>query len=189
MSTVRRYKAMNHFDMRKLGGGRVPVVALLLLMVPALLSAGEFNPRRYIEPNPVSNLFTRIIRKGVIKRLQLTDEQQQLIRLTIDPHRDQFLAELAAVKAARGGLLEKLQADPYDPEAVRSAYQAVAAVESDLVVHAGAVAREVQKLLDPEQLEEVNEMIEETREAIDVRFLDFSQDFAAGELLGTKGSR
>jgi hypothetical protein len=32
-------------------------------------------------------------------------------------------------------------------------------------------------------------MIEETREAIDVRFLDFSQDFAAGELLGAKGSR
>lgn len=32
-------------------------------------------------------------------------------------------------------------------------------------------------------------MIERTREAIDVRFLDFSEDLAAGELLGTKGSR
>ena len=79
---------------------------------------------------------------------------------------------------ARGDLLDTLQGDPYDPEAVRLAYQAVAAVEADLVVHAGAVAREAQKVLR-EQLAEVNEMIEETREAIDVRFLDFSQDFAA----------
>ena len=180
---------MNHFDLRKLGCGRVPVALLLLLMVPGLLSAGEFSPRRYIEPNPVSNLFTRMIRKGVINRIQLTDEQLLLIRVTIDPHRDQLLAELSAVKEARGSLLETLQADPYEPDAVRLAYEAVAAVESDLVVHAGAVAREVQKLLGPEQLEEVNEMIEETREAIDVRFLDFSEDFAAGELLGTNGSR
>jgi hypothetical protein len=157
-------------------------------MVPGLLSAGEFSPRRYIEPNPVSNLFTRMIRKGVINRIQLTDEQLLLIRVTIDPHRDQLLAELSAVKEARGSLLETLQADPYEPDAVRLAYEAVAAVEADLVVHAGAVAREVQKLLGPEQLEEVNEMIEETREAIDVRFLDFSQDFAAGELLGANGS-
>jgi hypothetical protein len=32
-------------------------------------------------------------------------------------------------------------------------------------------------------------MIEQTREAIDVRFLDFSQDFAGGELLRVNGSR
>jgi len=179
---------MKHFDLRKLGCGRVPVAVLLLLMVPGLLAAGQFSPRRYIEPNPVSNLFTRMIRKGVIKRLQLTDEQLLLIRGTIDPHRDQLLTELSAVKKSRGSLLETLQADPYDPDAVRLAYQAVAAVESELVVHAGAVAQEVQKLLGPEQLEEVNEMIEETREAIDVRFLDFSEDFAAGELLGAKGN-
>lgn len=180
---------MNHFGLGLVGRGRVLVAALLMMMVPGLLSAGEFSPKPYIEPNPVSNLFTRMIRNGVINRLQLTDEQQQLIRVTIDPHRDQLLAELTAVKEARGELLETLQADPYDPEAVRLAYDSVAAVESELVVHAGAVAREVQKLLGPEQLEEVNEMIEETREAIDVRFLDFSEDFAAGELLGAKGRR
>jgi Spy/CpxP family protein refolding chaperone len=161
----------------------------MLTVVPSLLSAGEFSPRRYIEPNPVSNLFTRMIGNGFINRLQLTAEQQQLIRLTIDPHREQFLAELTAVMEARGNLLDTLQADPYDPEAVRLAYQAVAVVQADLVVHAGAVAREVQKVLSPEQLAEVNEMIEETREAIDVRLLDFSQDFAARELPGAKGSR
>jgi Spy/CpxP family protein refolding chaperone len=161
----------------------------MLTVVPSLLSAGEFSPRRYIEPNPVSNLFTPMIGNGFINRLQLTAEQQQLIRLTIDPHREQFLAEAAAVMEARGDLLDTLQGDPYDPEAVRLAYQAVAAVEADLVVHAGAVAREVQKVLSPEQLAEVNEMIEETREAIDVRLLDFSQDFAGGELPGAKGSR
>lgn len=180
---------MKHIGFRIPVHGRIAVAILLLLMVPGLLSAGEFSPKRYIEPNPVSNLFTRMIRNGVINRLQLTDEQLLLIGRTMDPHRDQFLAELAAVKQARGSLLDALRTDPYDPEAVRLAYDAVAAVESELVVHAGAVAREVQKLLGPEQLEEVNEMIEETRDAIDVRFLDFSEDFAAGELLGTKGTR
>ena len=74
---------------------------LVLLLAPTLGSAGEFRISRHIEPNQMSNLLTRHVRKGIIKRVGLTEAQLHEIRDTIDPHREKLLVQITEFKDAR----------------------------------------------------------------------------------------
>ena len=71
---------------------RALAVLFVVLLAPILGSAGEFKISRYIEPNQMSNLFTRHVRKGIIKRIGLSEAQLYEIREAIDPHREKLLA-------------------------------------------------------------------------------------------------
>ena len=70
------------------------------MLVPMVGVAGEFKISRYIEPNQMSNILTRHVRKGIIKRIGLSDAQLYQIREAVNPHREDLLAQLTEFKDA-----------------------------------------------------------------------------------------
>ena len=165
-------------------GQRVLSLILVFVLSPMLVGAGEFKPRRYIAPNKMSNVFTRHVRNGLIKRIGLTDGQLVRIRALVDPHRELLLTQITAVKESRVALFEALAAYPYRESDVVAANRRVADDELNLTLTAGVVINDVRKILTVGQLREVDELLAEIRVASDLRFLDFQQHFAAGEMLG-----
>ena len=163
---------------------RVLSLILVLVLSPMLVGAGEFKPRRYIAPNKMSDVLTRHVRNGLIKRIGLSNDQLVLIRATVDPHRELLLTQITAVKESRVALFEVLAAHPYSESDVVAAHRKVADDELDLTLTAGVVIKDVRKILTVGQLREVDELLSEIRVASDLRFLDFQQHFAAGEMLG-----
>jgi hypothetical protein len=159
----------------------------VLLSAPILGSAGEFKISRYIEPNQMSNLFTRHVRKGIIKRIGFTEAQLYEIRDAIDPHREKLLTQITELKDARIDLVEAVAGEPFDPDRVRSTYTDAMSKELDLMLTIGHVVGEIRPILTEDQLREVGEMMEEVRESSEIRFADFAEKLAAGELLGLKG--
>jgi len=159
----------------------------VLITAPILGSAGEFKISRYIEPNQMSNLFTRHVRKGIIKRIGLTEAQLYEIRDAIDPHRERLLDQITKLKDARIALVEVVAGEPFEPDRVRSTYVDAMSKELDLMLTIGHVVGEIRPILTEDQLREVGEMMEEVRESSEIRFADFAEKLAAGELLGLKG--
>jgi len=168
---------------------RYGVFLILVLMLGAMdAGAREFKISRYIEPNQMSNLFTRHVRKGIIKRIGLTEAQLYRIRSAIDPHREKLLAQLTELKDSRIELVYAVAEEPFDPKRVRTAHALAAAAEVELTLTVGVVLRDLRPILTKDQLREVGEMMEETREASELRFADFAEQLAAGELLGLKAA-
>jgi Spy/CpxP family protein refolding chaperone len=165
-----------------------PVLWLLVLLtlVPQTAGAREFKLSRYIEPNQMSKLFTRHVRKGIIKRIGLTDAQLHQVRDAVDPYREKLLAQLTEFKDARVGLVYAVAEEPFDSERVATAHASAASAELELTLTAGAILNELRPILTKDQMREVGEMMEEIREASEIRFTDFSEKLAAGELLGLK---
>jgi hypothetical protein len=165
-----------------------PILATLLVLslTPTLGSAGEFKISRYIEPNQVSNLFTRHVRKGIIKRIGLSEAQLFEIREVVDPHREELLDQVTELKDARIELVEAIAEETFDPDRVRSVHATAMSKELELMLTIGVIVGEVRPILTEEQLREVAEMMEEVRESSEVRFEDFAAKMMAGELLGLK---
>jgi len=165
---------------------RTLALILALLLVPVFGSAGEFKISRYIEPNQMSNLLTRHVRKGFIKRIGLSEAQLGQIRDAIDPHREKLFEQITEVKDARIDLIEAVVAESFDGERVRKAHVATESAELNLTLTLGTLIRDIRPILTEEQLREVGEMMEEVRESSEIRFADFAEHLAAGELLGVK---
>lgn len=163
---------------------RTLVLMTVLFLVPMHGSAGEFKISRYIEPNQMSNLLTRHVRKGIIKRIGLTEAQLHQIRGAVDPHREMLLNQITKVKDARIGLVEAVADKAFDAERIRTAHRVSASAELDLMLTVGVVVRDIRPILSDEQLSEVGEMMEEVRESSEIRFADFAEKLAGGELLG-----
>jgi Spy/CpxP family protein refolding chaperone len=134
----------------------------------------------------MSNLFTRHVRKGIVKRIGLSEAQLHQIRDAIDPHREKLLAQVTDLKDSRIEVIEAAVSQPFDPDRVRSAYAAATSAELEFMLTAGSVVRDIRPILTKQQLREVAEMMEEVRESSEVRFADFAEKLAAGELLGLK---
>jgi len=177
---------MTRHKRRRLEILQASAVMLVFVMVPIFASAGEFKISRYIEPNQMSNLFTRHVRKGIIKRIGLSEAQLLQIRDTIDPHREKLLAQLTEVKDSRIALVEVAVDEGFDVERVREAHNSAASAEIELTLTLGSLAQKIRLILTEDQLREVGEMMEEVRESSEIRFADFAEHLAAGELLGLK---
>lgn len=156
-------------------------LALAMLSIPA---AAEFKPGKYIEPGPVSNWFTRHVRNGMIKRLELSETQLEQISARIDPHREQLMQEIEVVKDAKMRLFRTVRTEPYDAAAVGLTFEEVRAGELTLLVHGGEIYQDVWNILSTEQQAEADEIVAEIMTATELRFADFREGFLAGELLG-----
>ena len=163
---------------------RAVVVLLVVLLAPIQPVSGEFKISRYIEPNQMTNLFTRHVRKKIIKRIGLNEPQLYQIRDIIDPHREKLLAQITEVKDLRVDLVEAVVDVNLDVEQVRKVHAEVASAEVELTLTLGVLVQEIRPILTEEQLREVGEMMEEVRESSEIRFEDFAQHLAAGELMG-----
>jgi hypothetical protein len=168
------------------GFARAIAVLLLLLVVPIQQVSGEFKISRYIEPNQMSNLFTHHVRKGIIKRIGLSEVQLAEIRDAIDPHREKLLVQITDLKDARIDLVEVIAEEHFDPDRVRTCYGAATSAELELMLTVGIVLRDIRPILTEDQLREVAEMMEEIRVSSEIRFADFAEKLSAGELLGPK---
>jgi hypothetical protein len=150
------------------------VVTLLLFLTPPSGVAGEFKISRYIEPNQMSNLFTRHVRKGIIKRIGLSETQLYEIREAVDPHRERLLEKITELKDARIELVSVVTDEHFNPERMRSAHTTVMSRELDLMMTIGHLLAEVRPILTDDQLREVAEMMGEVRAASEIRFADFA---------------
>ena len=177
---------MTRHKRRRLEILQASAVMLVFVMVPIFASAGEFKISRYIEPNQMSNLLTKHVRKGIIKRIGLSDAQLFEIRDAIDPHREILLAQITEVKDARIDLVGAVVDEASDADRIRSSQAAVASAELELTLTLGILVRAIRPVLTEDQLREVGEMMEEVRESSEIRFADFAGHLAAGELLGLK---
>ena len=65
----------------------------------------------------------------------------------------------------------------------------MAETELRLLIHTAALVQEVRQYLTPEQLAEVDLLIDEFRQGAELRFDDLEKVFANGELLGRKWRR
>ena len=156
----------------------------MVLSLAALPVAAEFKPGKYIEPSPLTDWFARHVRNGMIKRLDLSDEQLLQIMDEIDPYRVEVILDLEAIKDARMRLFEAIRAEPYDAASVGLIFEELRAEELALLLRAGHIYQDVWSILTPEQKSEADEMVGEVISATELRFSDFRESFMAGELLG-----
>lgn len=94
---------------------------LVLMIVPMVGGAGEFKISRYIEPNQMSNLFTRHVRKKIIKRIGLTKDQMREVGEMMEEVRqasENRIADFSARLAA--GELLGLQPTAPEPSSLKS---------------------------------------------------------------------
>ena len=74
-----------------------------------------------------------------------------------------------------------MAAPPYDEIVVRSSHARAASAELELSLTAAAIFNEVREILDSDQLLEVEEVMEEIRQAFELRFADIRTSLAAVE--------
>ena len=172
------------FDPRAFVAATRLLVVALMLSLFAIPAAAEFKPGKYIEPNPLTDWFVRHVRNGMVKRLDLTDDQLLKIMNEIDPYREELIVDLEAIKDARMRLFENIRAEPYDAASVGLIFEELRAKELGLLLRAGHIYQGVWGILTPAQKSEADEMVAEVISATELRFSDFRESFMAGELLG-----
>lgn len=159
----------------------VTVLLVVWLIAPTTADAGEFKPGRYIAPSRWTDILTRHVRKGIIKRIRVTENQLAQIESTLDPYRGQLAAQITSVGETRLAVVDAMAAHPYDEIVVRSSHARAASAELELSLTAAAIFNEVREILDSDQLLEVEEVMEEIRQAFELRFADIRTSLAAVE--------
>ena len=89
--------------------------------------------------------------------LELTDAQKHEAALILSKYRDEGRARRDALRSAMEVLRETTEADPFNEEAVRSAYSGVADAGEELAVHGARLVAELKGILTPEQKEALEE--------------------------------
>ena len=154
------------------------------LAVP--VAAAPIHGKKILAPNPATDWLLAKVRDSILKRLDLTDEQLWSIHEVFDDHRDVLWDELEMAKGARLSLVDQMREVDLDTAAIRRAHAEVAETELQLLLHTAVVLQEINEYLTPEQLAEVDLLVEEFWEGAELRFADLEEVFANGELLGKK---
>ena len=88
---------------------------------------------------------------GVLRGLDLTEDQRAQVRQIMQGHRDEFRAVEQRLQAAHRAQQEAVEATPFDENAVRARAADVAAIQADAVVLRAKVHSDVFAVLTPEQ--------------------------------------
>jgi Spy/CpxP family protein refolding chaperone len=111
---------------------------------------------------------TREGRRGALleraaERLELTDEQRQRIRALYADHRAAVRSQFEALGDRREAQRDAMRAQPFDEARLRAAAEALGAARADLVVTRARIAHDVRAVLTPEQVKELDEMLDDYR--------------------------
>ena len=87
----------------------------------------------------------------VLIRLDLTDAQKHEAALILLRYRDEGKERRAALRTAMKELRETSETEPFNEEAIRTAYRGVAAAGEEMAVHGAQLAAELKGILTPEQ--------------------------------------
>jgi len=88
---------------------------------------------------------------GLLRGLDLTEDQQAQVRQVMQSHRDEFRAVGERLRAAERAQQDAVTATPFDENAVRARAAEVAAVQADEAVLRAKVHSDVFAVLTPEQ--------------------------------------
>ena len=88
---------------------------------------------------------------GLLRGLDLTEEQRAQVRQIMQGHRDEFRAVEQRLQAAHRAQQDAVEATPFDENAVRARAADVAAIQADAVVLRAKVHSDVFAVLTPEQ--------------------------------------
>jgi periplasmic protein CpxP/Spy len=88
---------------------------------------------------------------GLLRQLELTDEQRTQVRQLMDSHRDELRAVGEKLMAAHRAQNDAVTAAQFDEQAIRTKAADVAAIEADAAVLHAKLHSEVFALLTPEQ--------------------------------------
>ena len=94
--------------------------------------------------------------QGILRALlslDLTDAQKHEAALILSKYRDEGKERRAALRTAMEELRGTTEADPFDEEAIRAAFQGVAGAGEEMAVHGAKLAAELRGILTPEQKE------------------------------------
>jgi Spy/CpxP family protein refolding chaperone len=97
-------------------------------------------------------------------RLSLTASQVAELETALQEREPAFQALHDKIRKARGAVFDAIHADVFDEARIRSATQAVAAIEGDLAVARAGLFQKIRALLTPEQRAEAVQMLSEMRE-------------------------
>ena len=98
--------------------------------------------------------------QGLLKallNLDLTEVQKHEAALILSKYRDEGQARRDALRTAMEELRETAEADPFDEEAVRTAFKGVAGAGEEMAVHGAKLVAELKGILTPEQKESLEE--------------------------------
>lgn len=99
-----------------------------------------------------------------LAELDLTDDQKVRVHDVLMASADETDAAREQGRAAREALAEAMHAEVFDEAAIREAYARVATLDADRIVRRAQAFQEIRGILDPVQLETLEEMREEMHE-------------------------
>ena len=94
----------------------------------------------------------------MLKKLDLTKEQQEQVDKIIDQHQSERQALHEKIDASGKNLFQAVHADTFDEQNIRSTSNALAANMEDMAVLKGKIASEIRPILTPEQIAKMKEM-------------------------------
>lgn len=131
------------------------VIALIIAAVPVLA--------RPHGPGGGFGFFAGPMFEHVAERLELTPEQQEQIRFTLDEYKPQMESHRELMGEARGALRDQIHADLFEESAIRRAAAAVAELEADFAVTQALIMNDFRQILTAEQQAEAKEMMADAR--------------------------
>ena len=99
--------------------------------------------------------------QGVLKallNLDLTDDQKHEAALILSRYRDEGQARRDALRSSMEVLRGTAEVDPFDEEAIRTAFKGVARAGEEMAVHGAKLVAELKGILTPEQKETLEEL-------------------------------
>ncbi len=96
----------------------------------------------------------------LFKKLDLTQEQQELVDKVIDQYKGHRQALHEQIDAAKKNLHQTVRADQFDEQKIRTASQTLASSNEEIAVLMGNMFSDIRQILTPEQIEKMAEMRE-----------------------------
>lgn len=112
---------------------------------------------------------------AMIKKAELTEEQERQVGEILRAHRVALEEKSARAAEARRAVMGQLTADAVDAAALGTAMDQAAAAGKELALEWAQVRREVQALLTPEQVAELQALRDKFLKRVDERHADRQQ--------------
>jgi Spy/CpxP family protein refolding chaperone len=147
------------------------------LVVPAPAVAQDTNGQQQPAPRRVARMQHRGAQPMLrgMRQLNLTEEQRQQVRDTMQRHRDELKALGAQLRAARQALRTATDAEVVDQGAVRAATSQMAEAQAQGALLRAKIRQEVFALLTPEQQEQAKALRSEFEQRQEQRRLRMQQ--------------
>ncbi len=141
------------------------------LVVPAPAVAQDTSGQQQPAPRRVARMQHRGAQPMLrgMRQLNLTEEQRQQVRDTMQRHREELKTVGEQLRAARQALHAATDAEVVDQEAVRAATSQMAEAQAQGAILRAKIRQEVFALLTPEQQEKAKALRQQAEQQMELR--------------------